>query len=144
MGIILFMAAGAWNMLVRGREISATRNMLRSVNNCLLSYSVAAKRIPFNIYYNNQCQKKDAWGQSILFFSRSYGEKINCNSSILRPITVKDSDGNIHNNISWILVSNGPNKRLDITVPSQFLDFSNGDDLYIFVTDWELHESACP
>ncbi len=143
MGIILFVATGAWNMLVKGREISATRNMLKSTNNCLLSYATAAKRVPLNIYYKNQCQKKDTWGRSILFHSRSYGEKINCLSPILRSITIKDSDGNIHQNISWILVSSGPNKKLDVRIHSQFLDFSKGDDLFIFVTDPELHGNVC-
>ncbi len=137
-GIILFAATGAWNMLVRGRQISATRNVLKSVNNCLLNYAIVAKKIPPKTYFDSQCKKEDIWGQDITYES---GNFICDNFTSSQTKTIIDADGNVHKNILWILVSNGPNKRLDVNLHSP--DFSKVDDLYLFVSDLEIYANVC-
>ncbi len=142
-GLILFMSSGAWTVLIEGRKISATKSSLKTSNNCLLNYTSLSKRIPSSFFYKKNCIGTDAWGNSLYFFSIAQSQEINCNNPLKKIKDLKGSDNEIRPSIVWILVSAGPNKKLDLISLPKLWDLSKGDDLYVFVTDMELHQEVC-
>ena len=72
------------------------------------------------------------------------GQGVNCTAQTPGTLAVRVSSTDIRNNIAWILISAGPNRRFDYTKPGRrILDLSKGDDVYVFVSDMEIHQQTC-
>ncbi len=142
-GVVLGVAAAAWSVLVQGRQIRAARNMLDETNNCLMDYLILSKRLPTAQYFATSCSKADSWGKSLRFVSGAAGQGINCTAQTPGTLAVRVSSTDLRNNIAWILISAGPNRAFDYSQAGSSLDLSTGDDVYVFVSDLEIHQQAC-
>ena len=142
-GTVLGVAAAAWSVLVQGRQIQATRNILDEANNCLMDYLVLSKRIPSTLYFTNSCSKGDPWGNSLRFVTGAAGQGVNCTAQTPGSLTVRLSATDLRNNIAWILISAGPNRAFDYIQSGSSLDLSTGDDVYVFISDMEIHQQTC-
>ncbi len=142
-GMVLGVAAAAWSILAQGRQIQAARNIMDEANNCLMDYLILSKRIPTAQYFANSCSKADSWGKSLRFVSGTAGQGVNCTTQTPGSLAVRLSSTDLRNNIAWILISAGPNSTFDYTQAGSSLDLSTGDDVYVFVSDMEIHQQVC-
>ena len=142
-GIIMFVSTGAWTVLLEGKRVSATRNLLNTSNSCLQQYTTLSKRVPTTTFFSKNCMKIDPWGNALHFFSGASAQEINCTTQLSNLKNIKRADGSIIPSVAWIIVSPGPNKKLDLVSSTNMWDLSKGDDIYVFVTDMELHQKVC-
>ncbi len=143
-GTILGVAAMAWSVLVEGRQIQAAKNTLKEANNCLMDFTLMAKKIPTGQYFANFCQKTDPWGLELRYLSANQGQKLNCSSALTGTLSITVAPGDTRNSIAWVIISAGPNKQFDYSASSTYIDLSPGDDVHIMSSDMELHHEICP
>lgn len=142
-GLILGIAAGAWSVLVQGRQAAAAKNILNTVNSCLLDYALLAKKIPTSQYYLANCEKIDPWGGSIRFVSWSQGRKLDCSAATPGIFSLQAGPGDVKPAAVWLAVSAGPDKTFNYSPGHSMVDLSSGDDIYVFVSDMEIHKETC-
>ncbi len=142
-GAVLSVAALAWNVLAQGRQVAAAKNILTETDNCLVDFTILAKKIPDTTYFSKHCSKTDPWGQELRLISLAEGNPVSCSASTSGTLSLKVDPWHTVDQVVWVVISPGPNRQFDYNLTGTTLDISSGDDIYVFESDMGIHEEIC-
>ena len=140
-GAIMSIAISAWMSMTESRRLSAAKAVLEASQNCLLRYCMHSQSVPSQAYFSSSCNTKDPWSSSIIYETSAGSQRIDASSDSLGTFSMvlRDTDGD-HQGVVMVIISLGPNGQADYNRTGSLIDFTQGDDIYSFVTKNQLYQ----